>query len=621
MNEILKILLEELNESPIILTEHIKQKIYKLIPVPNDYEIYWAHITKFGGNPNGIVFTDKALIIKSNKKVNKIPIYQIIEWENFNIVDYNFEIKNGKNKKQYFFKQNNEIIITFDDKKLYKTLNMFRKKVIKENDFYNEILRANSSSALNSINVESTYFNAIYGKSNTITGHGVYAEEVGSLLDKLNGESSTVVGRDNAKNGPDKIVNSIPIQCKYYKSANASVNACFKKNNGKEIFRYYDLSGNPMKIEVPSDQYNNAISIMKEKILSGNVPGVKDPNQAYEIIRKGKLKYIQAQNLAKSGTIESIQYDAVTSAVNCLSVLGMSTLVTFAQVYWTTKDYKKATKTALYIGLQVYGVSFVSGIVASQVARTGLYSVLNPVGRQLTMSLSPNTIQTVINSFRYLSGKKAIYGAAAQKSFVKFMGSTVITQCVMLACFAVPDTYRTISGKMSLSQYTKNLLASVSSVSGAIVSSTATGAYLGKKFGDNLDNTSIKFIGFGAGAIGGFVTGAVVKVGAGKLREDDMSIMLRMFNSVVTNQILDYMLNTDEINRLIDIFNDDEKNIKKLCQNLVSSKNQEKDIKDYLKPHIQNILRERHNIGLDDENEFIDELEMLGVEGELIYEM
>ena len=41
---------------------------------------------------------------------------------------------------------------------------------------------------------------------------------------------------------------------------------------------------------------------MKEKILSGNVPGVKDSNQAYEIIRKGKLKYIQAQNLAKSGT-------------------------------------------------------------------------------------------------------------------------------------------------------------------------------------------------------------------------------------------------------------------------------------------------------------------------------
>lgn len=40
------------------------------------------------------------------------------------------------------------------------------------------------------------------------------------------GEDVSVVGRDNAKNGPDKIVDKIPVQCKYYKSAEGSVRAC-----------------------------------------------------------------------------------------------------------------------------------------------------------------------------------------------------------------------------------------------------------------------------------------------------------------------------------------------------------------------------------------------------------
>ena len=132
------------------------------------------------------------------------------------------------------------------------------------------------------------------------------------------GEQSTVVGRDNAKNGPDKIVNSAPIQCKYYKTAYSSVSACFKKNpdTGVKEFRYFDLSGEAMGIEVPADQYSQAIEYMKTRIRDGQVPGVTDPNAAYGIVRKGKLTYNQALNLAKAGTVESITFDAATGAVN-----------------------------------------------------------------------------------------------------------------------------------------------------------------------------------------------------------------------------------------------------------------------------------------------------------------
>ena len=125
-----------------------------------------------------------------------------------------------------------------------------------------------------------------------------------------------------------------------------------------------------MKIEVPADQYSQAIEYMKTRISNGQVPGASDPNMAYDIIRKGKLTYNQALNLAKAGTIESITFDVATGAVTCLSAFGISSVAAFAQVFWVTKDYKKAAKSALYTGIQVYGLAFAGGIIASQISRT-----------------------------------------------------------------------------------------------------------------------------------------------------------------------------------------------------------------------------------------------------------
>ena len=139
---------------------------------------------------------------------------------------------------------------------------------------------------------------------------------------------------------------------------------------GAKTFRYYDLAGNAMKIEVPADQYSQAIEYMKTRISNGQVPGASDPNMAYDIIRKGKLTYNQALNLAKAGTIESITFDVATGAVTCLSAFGISSVAAFAQVFWVTKDYKKAAKSALYTGIQVYGLAFAGGIIASQISRT-----------------------------------------------------------------------------------------------------------------------------------------------------------------------------------------------------------------------------------------------------------
>ena len=76
---------------------------------------------------------------------------------------------------------------------------------------------------------------------------------------------------------------------KFCKNANSSVGACFKKNpdTGALEYGYYDLkSGKPMQVEVPSDQYEKAVLAMEKKIAKGQVPGVTDPSQAKELVRK-----------------------------------------------------------------------------------------------------------------------------------------------------------------------------------------------------------------------------------------------------------------------------------------------------------------------------------------------
>ena len=639
MDEILRELIATLPKSPTALDKSTVEKIHRYIPVPTDYKILWADIGSFGGYPAGVVITNRAIIVKASReeaKNNKAQIkeenkkkkakekvkapktiYQIIPWEYYSPEDYDVvALSDDKGSVHYVLKAVKTELAQFSSKGLYSMLTAYKKKAVEAREAAEATF-----SAINTVNVEGVMFNAAYGADQTKTGHGIYAEEAGAILDKLAGEQSTVVGRDNAKNGPDKIVDSSPIQCKYCKQAYNSVDACFKKNpqTGTKSFRYYDLNGNAMKVEVPADQYAQAIEYMKTRISDGQVPGVTDPNAAYDIIRKGKLTYNQALKLAKAGTIESITFDAYTGAVNCLSVFGISAVVSFAQTYWVTKDYKKAAKSAIFTGVQVYGMAFAGGIIASQLSRTGLASALNPLATEISKSISPQMAQEIINAFRALAGKKAIYGAAAQKSFAKFLGSTAITQGVMFIVFSVPDTFKVFDGKISGSQYLKNMTSLFASFTGSIVTTTAAGALIGKTLGEKVDKKVGAAIGMGAGLIGGAVCGTAAKGIGNLIHEDDAVITARLFNGILLNQFMDNMLTPEEQDSVIKALDDDEKQLRQLQQDLRKSETQEADIIKYLAPKIKAAIKGRSSIDLAAEQEMEENIKSIVLKGELAY--
>jgi len=417
------------------------------------------------------------------------------------------------------------------------------------------------------------------------------------------GEKSTVVGRDNAKNGPDKLVDGAPVQCKYHKTANSSVGSCFKKIDGKQLYRYIDQNGSPMMVEVPKDQYEKAVEAMRKRIMKGEVPGVTNPDEATKIVRKGKLTYQQTKNLAKAGTIESLTYDAATGIVSCASIVGVSALVMFSITYWQHKDIKEASKVALHSGLQVFGPAFAGRILASQIARTGLPKALIPVTDQIAKLLGPKTVQRIINAFRALAGKKTIYGAAAQKSFAKALRTTVLTETILFVVTSVPDTIRLINGKLTSAQYTKNLLSALSGILGAALGGAATGTYIANKLPDK--KLVAKALGVFGGAIGGIGLGVVNKVITDVIWEDDAVFITRIINSAVEIECIEYVLSKEEVDMLIEEMNGNNKELTKLQKNLIKSKHQYADTIEFIHPIFDKIVSKRKTIDEEMERKMI----------------
>lgn len=597
-------LMEGLSASPTELTEKNRKKIQEYLPVPADFEILWADISSFGGFPSGVVLTNRGIVLKAprpskkekqekkNEQVYRIP-YQLILWEYFDPSDYVF--RRDESGEGFVIGRADTVLSTFHDRSLLDFFEKYRETVA-ESEF---AIESAILAEIENFNLENAAFHAAYGEDQTATGHGIYAEEAGALLDKLNGEKTAVVGRDNAKNGPDKLVDGKPVQCKFCKSAGSSVGACFKKNPdiGKTEYRYFDLkSGSPMQVEVPADQYENALEAMRRRIADGQVKGVTDPDMAETLVRKSRLTYAQARNLARAGTFESLTYDAATGAVSCSFAAGMSALFSFGSVFRKTNSLEKARNAAIDTAISVFGPSLAANILSNQIARTGVSRALLPISDRIVRMLGAKIVQKLINARRSLLGKGKIYGNAANKSLAKALRGNALVEGISFAVSCVPDTYRVCARKISGAQYTKNMLSMTASVLGSVAGTYGAGmaaGAAGEKLGKKVNKRLGSLIGFAAGAGGGMLAGTAMNRLTGLFREDDCVITARLFNAVVVNLSIEYMLDEDEVDQLIEMLDNMDKDIRKLQVSLRVSPHPYHEAQKFLEPLLDEVVGNR----------------------------
>ena len=364
-------------------------------------------------------------------------------------------------------------------------------------------------------------------------GHGYAAEQGNNLYDTINGRNAEILGDDNAKNGPDRIVDGQLIQTKYCQNANASVNSGFK--NGK--YRYLDSNGNPMQLEVPSDQYDEAIRIMEEKIRKGQVPGCKNPKDASKIIRKGNITLKQAINIAKAGTVESLVFDAAHGVVIGLSAAGISSTIILARALWNGEDLDTALDIAMYSGIQAGGIAFVTSVVSSQITKTGVSNLLIKPSNEL-VKLLPSTVRKQL--LAAIRDGAPIYGAAASKNLAKLLRGNFITQVVTVLVLSSNDIFHYVQGKMSGKQLFKEVTTLVSGLIGGGVVGVLlaplgpVGVIIGSIIGTGLSSEAMRRL------LNQFI-------------EDDAVKLIEIVNRRLTILANDYLLSKCELDLVVEV--------------------------------------------------------------------
>lgn len=425
-----------------------------------------------------------------------------------------------------------------------------------------------------------------------IRGHGFAAEKANHLYDLFSGKDAKIVGGNNAKNGADRVVNGVNIQTKYCATGSKCISACFEDNT----FRYVNADGTPMQIEVPSDLYDSAVQAMRSRIERGEVPGVSNPDDASKIVRKGNITYIQARNIAKFGTIESLTYDAANGVKLAGYAAGLSSLVTFASCMWNGDSWKDSLEASCYAGLKVGGTALLSSVMSAQVGRTGIEQSLRGATDWAVNVIGSKGCAIIANSLR--SGKD-IYGAAAASYVSKLLRGNIVTGVITTTVISSVDFYKLARGRISGAQTLKNVTITASSVAGGTggwIAGVAAGAALGSVF--PVVGTSIGgIVGGILGSVGGGAAAAKLsKVSMDMMIKDDAEEMLGIFKIQFSEAANDYLLNQAEAEAIIEEF---QKSVDtKFLQSMFASANQPRFAYEWVELRAQRKLSERAPIKL-----------------------
>ena len=366
-------------------------------------------------------------------------------------------------------------------------------------------------------------------------GHGTAAEYANNAIDSLNPfNNAKHIGSDNAKHGADRNVNGINIQTKYKETASSSVGAAFE--DGKAI--YLNEDGSMMQIEVPRDQYSKAVKLMEKRIEDGQVPGETNPKNAKNYVRKGHITYLQAYNIAGSGSIESIALDATQGIICAMPGAGITTVLTFASAVWNGEDLKVAAKTSALAGLKVAGKSAAIYTITMQLSRgkvvNPFYSIFKSMGNSNVNKYGTNYVAKGANKIAKKISTSGLAKSSVGKKLGldKIKGRQVIGGTVTAVVVYGPDVCKAFQGKISGKQLIKNSTVNTAGLVGAALGTAIPIPVVGSMIG---------------GAVGSFVAKKIME----NFIEDDAVVMFKIMREEFLDIVMLYSFNKEEFDEIV----------------------------------------------------------------------
>ena len=387
-------------------------------------------------------------------------------------------------------------------------------------------------------------------KYHTKGGHGFSAEDANNFADQLRAKKAEVVGKSNELNGADRIVNGTSIQSKYFQNASETIAAAFDSKSGN--YRYVG-----QVLEVPKDQYEDCLNLMRDRIAQGKVPGITNPSDAENLVKSGTVTYKQARNIARAGNVDSLIFDAKTQAVTSTAAFGLSFAINFAWSLWNGASVKESIKVSIQSGLVSGANSFITGIVAAQVLRTKVAAIGVVSVRSGVKTISHTTMgRAAIHRIAAGSLGKSVYGAAAVNHVSKLLRTNAITATVATAAACTPDFYRAaFAGSISWRQFIKNTTVNVTGVVcgvGGWMAGAGVGATVGTAMMPGVGTTIGGIVG---GLVGGLAAGTgghfATKAAVDMVVDDDSKRLVMAIEREVQLLAFEYILTEYEIERIV----------------------------------------------------------------------
>ena len=376
-------------------------------------------------------------------------------------------------------------------------------------------------------------------------GQGLVAEDVNNVNDILRGKIAEVTGTDNKLNGPDRVVDGVFVQSKYYRSASETIAAAFDSNSG--YFRY-----DGQVLEVPKDQYEDCVKFMRKRIEQGKVRRIKNPLHAEKIVRQGSVTYQQAKNIARAGNIDSLIFDAKTQLVTSISVFPISFAVTFAHSCWRGESIKDATMAALGCAALSGSTMILTGVVSAQLFRTGIGAFGATSVRNSVKAISRTPAgREVARRIATVSLGKSVAGGAAVNHVSKLLRTNVITTAVAAIVTSTPDFYRAaFKRSISWQQFAKNTAISTTGVATG-AAGWIGGAAVGSIF-PGIGTVAGGLIGGIVGSLGAGIGGTTAaKFLADKFVKDDLERLIAILQKEIERLASEYMLTEGEFESIL----------------------------------------------------------------------
>ena len=429
---------------------------------------------------------------------------------------------------------------------------------------------------------------------NGARGHGYAAEYGNNAGDRMKGARVEYAAQNldehgrQVKHGADRIVNGIEIQTKYYKTASETIGAVFQKKQA--IYLRSDGSGKMMQIEVPRDQYQDALNAMQKRIDSGQVPNVSPGESAKDYVRKGYFTYEQSFNIARAGTIESLSVDIASGAVCCLQAAGISSIIIFAQAMWRGASPKEAMQDCLHTSMVIMGRGTLIYTLTMQLSRKEIANVF--AGKVYTVDGIAQVYKAfnnpIFSASENMAAKISSSGVASSKAgqalgLDKMTGRRLIGTSVTVAVVFGPDVIKTLRGRISTKQLFKNTTIGAAGMAGAAIGQAAI---------------PIPVVG---AMIGGTVGGLGAKKVMDRFIEDDAKEMFRILKEEFIDQTMLSNLSKEEFDK-VTALTVASKKASKLLEDMYHSK----DYRNYARDHIMQpaILKVTKNRNLITQNQY-----------------